>query len=126
MSALGAFSSRVRVVGISTAVLVLALAAVSTAFVTGCPAAARPPHPIEQCTELCTEKAKDACNETECARGCELVLDRLVEHEAPGIVACVSKSRRRCSDMAWAECGVLVGPHADGGPPPLPPPDDFE
>ncbi len=92
----------------------------------GCPAAARPPHPIEQCTELCRTKARSACSEPECARGCELVLDRIVEREAPGIIACVARSRRRCSDAAWAECGVLIGPHADGGPPALIPPDDFE
>jgi hypothetical protein len=92
----------------------------------GCPAAARPPNPIEQCTALCQSEAGKACSESECARGCELVLDRIVERETKGIVACVGKSRRRCSDTAWAECASLVGPHADGGPPALPPPDPFD
>jgi len=92
----------------------------------GCPAAARPPNPIEQCTALCQSEAGKACSEPECARGCELVLDRIVERETKGIVACVGKSRRRCSDTAWAECASLVGPHADGGPPALLPPDPFD
>ena len=45
----------------------------------GCPAAARPPNPIEQCTALCQSEAGKACSEPECARGCEFVLDRVVE-----------------------------------------------
>ncbi|HRG98646.1 MAG TPA: hypothetical protein PLR99_20480, partial [Polyangiaceae bacterium] len=84
------------------------------------------PHPVDTCAATCAAKAGAACSEAECARGCELVLDRVVERQAEGIVACVARSRRRCTDAAWAECAALVGPHADGGPPPLPPPDDFE
>lgn len=99
----------------------LALAALAA-----CPAPARPPHPVDTCAATCAAKAGAACSEAECARGCELVLDRVVERQAEGIVACVARSRRRCTDAAWAECAALVGPHADGGPPPLPPPDDFE
>jgi hypothetical protein len=97
-----------------------------TLAVAGCPAAARPPHPIEQCAEACHKKAAAVCSEAECARGCELVLDRIVERESAHVVACVARSRRRCTDMAWAECAARVGPHADGGPPALPPPDPFD
>lgn len=106
-------------------VTVVVLSAVSLAIV-GCPAASRPPHPIEQCAEVCHKKAGAACSEAECARGCELVLDRIVERESSHVVACVARSRKRCTDTAWAECAALVGPHADGGPPALPPPDPFD
>lgn len=92
----------------------------------GCPAAAPPPRPVDLCVEQCQKVAASACSEGECARGCEMILDRLVEREGPGILACVAKSRRRCSDTAWSECAALVGLHADGGPPALPPPDPFD
>lgn len=106
--------------------VLVVLATLLAIGVSACPAPARPPNPIEQCTELCRVEAKRVCSENDCARGCELVLDRLVEHETKGIVACVKKSRKSCTDGAWAECGALVGPHADGGPPALPPPDPFD
>jgi len=99
--------------------LVLALAS-------GCPAPASPPGPVAVCAARCEKEAAKACSESECVRGCELVLDRLVEREGATIVACVARSRRRCSDTAWAECASLVGVHADGGPPALPPPDPFD
>ncbi len=92
----------------------------------GCPAAAAPGRPIETCQAACVEQIGKVCNEAECGRGCELILDRIVEREAPGILRCVGRSRRRCSDVAWAECAALVGPHEDGGPPALPPPEEFE
>jgi hypothetical protein len=54
------------------------------------------------------------------------VLDRLVEHEGDHVIACIARHRGPCDDRAWAECGTLVGAHADGGPPAPPPPKDFE
>lgn len=105
------------------ALVALGLALVPLA---GCPAAERPPAPVDLCVAECGKVAAKACSEGECTRGCELILDRLVEREGSGVVACVARSRRRCTDTAWAECAALVGAHADGGPPALVPPDPLD
>jgi len=78
------------------------------------------------CLKACVERVPN-CGRSQCSRGCNLVLDRLAEHEGAGIVACVARVPGHCDDWAWAHCGAWVGAHADGGPPePPPPPDDIE
>lgn len=74
--------------------------------------------PDSTCQAACRERAASVCNNTECGRGCNLVLDRIIEHEGNNVVACVSRSTRGCTDTVWAECAARVGPRADGGPPP--------
>jgi hypothetical protein len=74
------------------------------------------------CVRKCVERAH-GCRRAQCARGCNLVLDRLAEHEGKGIVACVSAAAS-CDDWTWARCAARVGTHADGGPPGPPPPED--
>lgn len=83
-----------------------------------------PRTPVGACIRHCEEVAKDQCSPAECERGCEFILDRLVEREMKNVVACVERRRRRCTDVVWAECATHVGPHADGGPPGPPPPSD--
>jgi hypothetical protein len=79
-----------------------------------------PGYPETGCNAQCNARASAFCSEDDCARGCRFVLDRLVEHEGPNVVACVSKSNPKdgCGDPVWADCAVRVGVHADGGPPP--------
>jgi hypothetical protein len=79
----------------------------------------------ESCARECADRAS-RCSRTQCVRGCNLVLDRLAEHEQSRVISCVVSSGRACDDEGWAYCAARVGPHADGGPPaPPPPPDDF-
>lgn len=66
------------------------------------------------------------CSTSQCARGCNLVLDRLAEHEGARVLACVSKAQSACDDPTWAKCATRIGPHADGGPPPPRPASDVE
>jgi len=82
--------------------------------------------PVDACIAKCNAKLSRQCTEGECTRGCEFILDRLVEGETDPVLACVGKFPRRCSDPAWAECAAHVGVHADGGPPPPPPPQEYE
>ena len=71
-----------------------------------------------KCVDECKVKAKARCSENACIRGCRFVLDRLMEHEGSGVVACVATGKKAmCDDAAWANCAVHVGIHADGGPP---------
>lgn len=81
---------------------------------------------VETCTRECEKKAARSCSERECVRGCEFVLDRLVEKEGSHVVACVAKTPRRCTDVVWADCAARIGAHADGGPPAPPPPQEEE
>jgi hypothetical protein len=60
----------------------------------------------------------------QCARGCNLVLDRLAEREGDRVLACVAASAVACDDRLWSRCATRIGPHADGGPPPPAPPAD--
>jgi hypothetical protein len=80
--------------------------------------------PIDACRRSCEAKAKRQCTDAQCERGCELILDRLVEHEGDRVIGCVASSPRRCTDVVWADCASHVGVHADGGPPGPPPPAD--
>jgi hypothetical protein len=82
--------------------------------------------PIDHCRHSCGTKAKKQCSEAQCERGCEFILDRLVEHEGENVIACVAASPRRCTDVVWADCAAHIGAHADGGPPGPPPPVEEE
>jgi hypothetical protein len=76
-----------------------------------------PPHGVEEtCAAACEAKAP-GCTIAECQRGCNLVVDRLVEGETAGVLTCVVMSVDSCGDRVWAHCAARVGPHADGGPP---------
>jgi len=109
----------------------LAAAAVSIAAGTACNAKGPPCGPEETCARGCESRDK-ACTREECWRGCNLVLDRLAEHEGDHVLACVAtaasaaKAAAPCDDRVWARCAVRVGAHADGGPPAPSPPQDFE
>ncbi len=78
--------------------------------------------PIDACRRSCERRAKAQCTEALCERGCEFILDRLVEREGENVITCVASSPRRCTDVVWADCAAKIGPHADGGPPGPPPP----
>lgn len=78
--------------------------------------------PLDNCHRHCVETAKRQCTDHECWRGCEFIIDRLVEREGQNVIACVAKGDRRCSDVVWADCAAKIGFHADGGPPGPPPP----
>jgi hypothetical protein len=97
---------------------VTAVFAVACVFV-ACAGPRAPSRPDEACAAAC-ERRIPRCGATACARGCQLALDRLVEHEGPAVLACVAASPAACDDWLWADCAAHVGPHADGGPPPPP------
>ncbi|HVJ94847.1 MAG TPA: hypothetical protein VM580_33920 [Labilithrix sp.] len=78
--------------------------------------------PLEACRRSCERRAKEVCTPAQCERGCELILDRLIEREGENVVGCVAAGPRRCTDVVWADCASRVGAHADGGPPGPPPP----
>ena len=81
--------------------------------------------PVDTCVRSCKTRASRSCTEGECMRGCEFILDRLVEKEGDNVIACVAGRARRCSDVVWADCAAHIGVHTDGGPPaPLPPTED--
>ena len=82
--------------------------------------------PLDNCFKTCSEQAKQNCSEDECRRGCEFIMDRLVEREGKNVIACVARGARRCTDVVWADCATRVGVHADGGPPAPPGPSDDE
>src|ERR1700744_330328 len=77
--------------------------------------------PLDTCHQRCAEMARRECSDDECWRGCEFILDRIVERESRNIIACVANGARRCTDVVWADCAVHVGFHADDGPPGPPP-----
>jgi hypothetical protein len=87
------------------------------------PANSPPTGPESTCTAACAE-IDQHCTPAECTRGCNLILDRLVEQQGETILTCVEMAKGHCDDRVWASCAARVGPHADGGPPPPPPPDD--
>lgn len=78
--------------------------------------------PLDTCRHSCVAKAGRECSEHECERGCEMILDRIIEREGDRVIACVASRARRCGDVVWADCAAHVGAHADGGPPAPPPP----
>jgi hypothetical protein len=92
----------------------------------GCRALEPANRPIDACVEKCAVRASRQCSEAECRRGCEFILDRLVEREGENVIACVARRARRCTDVVWADCATYIGVHADGGPPPPPPPYEEE
>ena len=99
------------------------LAAVFAIVGVACSAGGPPRTPEELCARVCESRAP-RCSKDECARGCNLSLDRIVERETEHVVSCVAK-QRACGLGEWAECATWVGPHADGGPlPPKPPGED--
>ena len=107
--------------GLAGAVLVLAAAPAITA----CGQVLEPANkPIDACVYKCKTRASRSCSEDECRRGCEFILDRLLEREGDNVIACVVRTPRRCTDVVWAECAARIGVHADGGPPAPPPPSD--
>ncbi len=95
-------------------------------WVLNCHASA-PPGPEAACASACETRAKQ-CDERQCARGCNYVIDRLTENEGDHVLACVAASSggTACDDRTWARCATRIGAHADGGPPAPPPPKDFE
>jgi hypothetical protein len=107
--------------------LLAALFAACSVFTREVPTDDSPPGgPEAACFKACTEKVPN-CRRSQCARGCNLILDRLAEHEGAGVLACVAHVGGPCDDRAWAHCGARVGAHADGGPPgPAPARDDIE
>lgn len=105
--------------------LVLAAALVLSRVEPACNANAPLGRPVQTCTDTCKDRASAQCSDGECARGCEFILDRVIEREAENVIACVARTARRCTDVVWADCAVRVGPHADGGPPAPPPPEVF-
>jgi len=101
--------------------IVLAVLAVLS-IVAACHAVEPTNKPIDTCVRACNAKASRQCSEAQCERGCEFILDRLIEREGDTVVRCVATSPRRCTDVVWADCAAHVGPHLDGGPPGPPPP----
>jgi hypothetical protein len=89
----------------------------------GCQAREPPIGPEETCTRPGGSRAP-RCNEEQCARGCNLALDRLQERQGDVVIGCVAKSTGACDDTTWAGCAVRVGVHEDGGPPAPPPPSE--
>jgi hypothetical protein len=99
--------------------------ALFAASLTACNAHDAPTHPEEACAVSCTAKVTK-CTADECARGCNLTLDRIVEREEDHVLACVAGAHTPCNDSTWSACATDIGPHADGGPPAPPPaPDDW-
>jgi hypothetical protein len=78
--------------------------------------------PVDGCIRICNARASHSCSESECQRGCEFILDRILEKEGENVIACVARRPRRCTDVVWADCATRIGVHADGGPPPPGPP----
>jgi hypothetical protein len=95
-------------------------------LVISCRALDPPNKPIDACVASCNARASRNCSEAECGRGCEFILDRLVEKEMNNVIACVARTPRRCTDVVWADCAAHIGVHADGGPPAPPPPSEDE
>ena len=90
-----------------------------------CNSTSPPSGPEATCAHACAARAP-GCKSDECARGCNLVLDRLAEGEGDRIIACLAQTNHACNDRAWAHCAARVGIHADGGPPAPLPPSDFD
>jgi hypothetical protein len=99
----------------------LVLACLLLGATAACQADAPPRGPEETCAKACSARGNHHCSRSLCARGCNLVIDRLAEHEGETVLACVA-SATACDDRTWAHCAARVGVHADGGPPPPPPP----
>jgi hypothetical protein len=100
-------------------------------IVAGCGPETPPTGPEQTCVLAC-ETRVDGCSPRECRRGCNLVVDRLVEREGDHVLACVARlasaapppGEHACGVRAWAHCAIRIGDYADGGPPAPPPPRD--
>ncbi len=109
---------------LARSVIVVAVAAL-LAVLASCRALEPKNRPLDTCEASCNARASRQCSEAECARGCEFILDRLIEREGDAVIKCVASASRRCTDVVWADCAAKIGVHADGGPPaPPPPPED--
>ena len=108
------------------ALVTLAALAGLVSFAPGCGRAVEPANrTVDKCVDTCVKRASRECSEGECRRGCEFILDRILEKEGDNVLACVARAPRRCTDVVWADCAAKIGIHADGGPPaPLPPVDE--
>lgn len=91
--------------------------ALALAVLVACHGLVPPNGPDRACRTSCNARTETICSAGECVRGCEMILDRTLEHEGETVIACVARSRRGCADTIWAECAARVGPRADGGPP---------
>jgi hypothetical protein len=113
--------------GIASLFTMIAATTLAACLQHGGPRAVAVRGPEANCADACERRAPD-CRDTECARGCRVALDRLVEREQREVVACVARESREsktCDDMTFALCAARSGPYADGGPaPPKPPSDD--
>ena len=114
---------------LARAAVLLSFALVGVSLVpslTGCGRVVEPENrTVAPCVRSCQTRASRQCSLSECERGCEFILDRIVEKESENVVACVARTPRRCSDVVWADCAAKIGVHADGGPPvALPLPDE--
>ena len=71
-----------------------ALALVSiTGGTGGCGRAVEPANrTLDSCVATCAKRANRQCSEDECRRGCEFILDRLLEKEGDNVVACVART----------------------------------
>jgi hypothetical protein len=107
----------------ASAILFLALVgAALVPSVGGCGRVLDPSNkPVDGCVKHCTERASRSCSLSECERGCEFILDRILEKESDNVLACIARTPRRCTDVVWADCAAKIGIHADGGPPEAPP-----
>lgn len=95
----------------------LGLVSGAAVIVISCHALEPSNRPIDACRASCAKRASRSCSEAECARGCEFILDRLIEREMNNVLACVVRTPRRCTDEVWADCAARIGVHSDGGPP---------
>jgi hypothetical protein len=102
----------------------LLILALGMAIPSACRAVEPSNRPLDACQRSCEKKAARQCSEHQCQRGCEMILDRLVEREGDAVIGCIASSPRRCTDVVWADCASRVGAHADGGPPGPPPPEE--
>ncbi|MCL2450918.1 MAG: hypothetical protein FWD17_18395, partial [Polyangiaceae bacterium] len=62
--------------------------------------------PEASCVADCAARAR-GCSRKQCVRGCNLVIDRLVERQGTAIIACVATARANggaCDDRAFARC----------------------
>ena len=55
--------------------------------------------PLDNCHARCVQMAKRECSDDECWRGCELILDRIIERESKSVIACVGNGARRCTNI---------------------------
>ena len=58
---------------------------------TGNDAVAPPRGPEQTCERVCEARASAVCTPHQCWRGCNLTLDRMVEHEGDTVIACVAR-----------------------------------